>query len=188
MIDFDVYKFFAAREAGQVKRFHTFPTLTQQTVGEHTFNMLCMLFQIYDEVKKETPSINLIKAVMYHDFGERWVGDVPATARWHNEEFKSVVDGYEEKLRHKMGFYVELTEEETRVLKFLDSLDCLLWAVHEENVGNKYASEIQKRCLVALDQFSEYRDFVTLLLGFSVSAGRTLDELVLEKEKNNGNT
>ena len=186
MINFDVYKLFAAREAGQVKRFHTFPTITQQTVGEHTFNMLCMLFQFCVEVRRQVPSTNLIQAVMYHDIGERWVGDVPATARWHNEEFKSVVDNYEEKLRNKMGFSVQLTDEETRILKFLDSLDCLLWAVHEENLGNKYASEIQKRCLGALDQYEEYKDFVTLLLGFSVAAGRTLDELVLEDE--NGNT
>jgi len=141
-------KILAAREAAAVKRFHTFPHIKEQTVGQHSFNMLCMLFQLFEE-----PSLNLIKAVIYHDFGERWVGDVPATARWLNEDFKKSIDSLEEQVRKNYGFYVELNEEELSILKSLDALELFYWAMDESSLGNKNAAEILEKVTPVLKDF-----------------------------------
>lgn len=135
------YQIKRTREAADVKRFHTFPSIREQTVGQHSFNMLTMLFQFVKE-----PSLNLIKAITYHDFAERWVGDIPATAKWGNEEWGNLTESIEESVRLKLGFISgELTEDEKNIVSFLDTLELFYWALEEAELGNKNGYFLAKK-------------------------------------------
>ena len=67
----------AAREGGNVLRCHTVPHHGQYSVGKHSYDALSLLLLLHPN-----PSMNLVKATLWHDCAERFVGDMPAPAKW----------------------------------------------------------------------------------------------------------
>ena len=69
------------RESGNVKRVHTIPVVgdVTYTVGSHSWNAVSLLYQLHTG-----PSHNLVKALLWHDCAERWMGDIPWPAKHYN--------------------------------------------------------------------------------------------------------
>lgn len=68
---------FSLRAAGRVERYHTFPTIHRQTVAEHTWQVLRIWFELFNE-----PSTLVTVNILLHDAGEILTGDIPhATKR-----------------------------------------------------------------------------------------------------------
>jgi len=122
----------AAREAGHVERCHTIPHVPTYDVAQHTFNMLAML-----DILHPNPSLNLYRAILWHDAAERWTGDLPARVHALREKMAELTEDVEN--LHKIP-RPKLTDEEKSWLHALDKLEFWLWAHEEkEGRGNKSA-------------------------------------------------
>lgn len=131
------------RECAAVKRCHTTPHFGEYTVGIHSLNMIAMSYRLYPK----PPSSRLIQCILTHDFGERWVGDIPAPAKWASDTLGTVVSSIEKYVLKKSDWAnidQLLDEEETAWVKALDALELWLWAHEQLAMGNQYAHQIIK--------------------------------------------
>lgn len=126
------------RRAAGVKRYHTFPIIGEQTVGHHTLNMLVMLFLLHPE-----PDIELVKAIVLHDFAEHILGDAPSPGLRQHSLYRRVYEIAQSKIlpRYK-PLQSELTQGERHWLDALDRLEAYFFAHDQYQLGNKNALEI----------------------------------------------
>lgn len=122
----------AAREGSAVRRCHTTPHHGEYTVGKHSFDALCLLMFLHPD-----PPMHLVKAVMFHDLGERWVGDMPATAKMLNQALGAEYEKAEENALEANFIYLpKLTDEERDWLNAVDKLELYLWCLDQLTLGN----------------------------------------------------
>lgn len=119
-------------DGSAVKRFHTVPTVTENTVGQHSHGvaMFCMLLE------DGKPSAALLMKALTHDLAEQYTGDVPSPAKRAlgiRKEFGEV----EEQLLATVDFSIEVTPHEEVVLKLADCADGMLFCARERMYGNK---------------------------------------------------
>jgi 5'-deoxynucleotidase YfbR-like HD superfamily hydrolase len=142
------------RYAGLVKRYHTWPVIREQTVAEHTWHVL----RIYDQIFG-LPSLNAIRAVIYHDVGEVKTGDAPFPVKRENSDMKAAYDRVEAIHRSKLLDGVDpedsTTVDEHRYLKICDLLEMWEYGVEERAKGNTLAQPIIDRTLEAALQMCE---------------------------------
>lgn len=115
-----------------VKRFHTIPTVTENTVGQHSHGvaMLCLI------LTNGNPSAALLMKALTHDLAEQYTGDVPSPAKRAlgvRKEFGEI----EERLLDTVGFSIEVSDHEELVLKLADCADGMLFCARERMYGNK---------------------------------------------------
>ena len=129
-------------DGGQVKRYHTRSVLKEQTVAEHTFGVLSILFIICEEVGPA-----LFQAALTHDVAEATTGDVPAHTRRALREngTSDPLKDLEEVLLRENGVYMPLTHEEERLLKMADVLDGMRYCAQELSMGNRTIRDIYYR-------------------------------------------
>ena len=125
-----------AIEGGRVERCHCFPTITNPTVAQHTFNAVSLLLCLCPD-----PTINMIKALQFHDVAERFLGDMPATAKWKFPDLKEVYERIEWLILDTNGMYPKLSETERKWVAAMDMLEFFLYIKHEERLGNRYAAQ-----------------------------------------------
>jgi hypothetical protein len=137
----NIQKILAMREGGSVKRHHTYKIMGEDTVGNHTFNMLNLLLTLHP-----APSSNLIKAVLWHDIAERFTGDVPSPAK-KSLAIKEALLQAEDSVNEKLGIKVDLSENEQSWLHGVDKLEYFLF-LHEQpqtpTIMAKLASSLQR--------------------------------------------
>lgn len=127
----------ALREAGSVERAHTTPHHGSYSVAKHSWDAACLLLVLHPE-----PSIELLKAVLWHDVGERWTGDVPATAKWADGELARRLDQLEQRCMLELGINQVLSAEERTWLAAVDAIELYLWATDQVNLGNQCVTVI----------------------------------------------
>ncbi len=139
-----ITKILSLRASGHVKRWHTLPHFGEQTDAEHSAQALTLLFLLHPD-----PSVNLIKAMLWHDFAERYAGDVPAPARRENPTFALEYEKAENKFFAEHGLMTEvfnqLDEDDWHWLKAIDTLELLLWCHDQMLLGNSHARIVAKR-------------------------------------------
>lgn len=125
------------REAGAVERCHTLPHCGSYTVGQHSFDAVSLLLVLHPN-----PSLDLIKAVLWHDVAERWTGDVPAVAKWDDPELSRLLVALEERVFQKLGVQSpnNLSEQDHQWLEAVDKLELWLWAKGQLRMGNQNAA------------------------------------------------
>lgn len=168
----------AMREGGAVERSHTIPHLDSYTVGLHSYNALSLLMLLHPN-----PSRALIEAMLWHDVPERWLGDLPATAKWLNPELKAAYGRAERKAIDRLGIPMDdfyLSEDDWRWLNAVDRLEFWLWVQDQEMLGNHHTEEARQNIVAWLNQNigelpDECRRFYT-----EHSHGRLPDQLILE--------
>lgn len=143
-----------SRASGAVKRCHTFPTIGEYTVGQHSYDALGLLLLLHPDA-----SGNLIRAVLWHDAGERRLGDLPATAKWRHEGLGQVYGEAEmEVLReeHPTAFraLVALTREEYGWLRTVDALELVMWCDDQLWLGNQHARVVRERVTTRMASFT----------------------------------
>ncbi len=122
------------RRGGNVKRFHTFPIIGEQTNGHHQYNVLSLLLILHPN-----PSMELVQYVLWHDTAEDIFGDVPATMANYNRE---LYDGYNQAqdtvLTEVMEYPVDnLSQEDRYWFECLDKLEAYLFAKEQLSLGNQ---------------------------------------------------
>lgn len=139
---------FDSRLAGQVDRYHTWPHLRPQSVGEHTWQNMRIWFQIWGPLPPDVTTY-----FIWHDAGEVYVGDNPFPVKQNDPILKEKLDGMETHALTQMGVTLpELSPEDKVRAKICDLIDMHEFGANEEQLGNKYAHPIVVDTLVTVDK------------------------------------
>lgn len=139
----------AAREGADTERFHTTRTVRRQSVGLHSFNMITMLMILFPP--GGTPSRNLIYAIVQHDIPERWIGDIPAPAKWWGVMEEGVAFRTEQMLNEAIfdaHYTTDLSEQDLGWLAGLDILECICEMKDELLMGNLAVEKLYVRAVM----------------------------------------
>lgn len=124
--------------SGMVERFHNIPTITRDTVGEHTYGVLWLVVLLSEP---ELPSSQLFLAALAHDTPEVNWGDITAPTKrllGISQAYKDLEQTTYKALRLKF----ELTPEEEHILKLADYMDGMLHCCYERAMGNQMVSYV----------------------------------------------
>lgn len=136
------------RLAGEVSRYHTWPHLRQQSVAEHSWQVMRIMLAIYPMV----PRVLLIHC-MAHDAGEIGTGDIPYPIKKENPDLKEIMDELETEtisamaLKWNFPSEVALSPEEKLIFKLAEFIEMWEWALKEQLLGNEFAEVVGSRCL-----------------------------------------
>jgi 5'-deoxynucleotidase YfbR-like HD superfamily hydrolase len=137
------------RLAGQLKRYHTWPTTGHQTGAEHSWNII----RIYLSVVGEEIDPHIIRHAMFHDIGEHFTGDLPFPVKANNPIIKEQIDFLEHRsmctqLDYWNTFYqVRLTDADKKLFKQIEVLEMAEFGMDQMNLGNNHGFIIADRCL-----------------------------------------
>jgi len=137
--------------AGMVQRYHSVPTITSDTVGEHTFGVvwLCAL------LSNGTPRAELLLAALWHDVPELTVGDMPAPAKRRLGLSEAFAAMEQEVLGGMLQLSIpKLTVDEQRILTIADRVDGMLHCCYERALGNQVIEEVYDRFLQYIVQLN----------------------------------
>lgn len=160
------------RKGGNVTRYHTHPTLTNQQVNSHSFNVALILLHL-----NPSSSFNLIKAAMFHDLAEQDTGDSPAHAKWRNPMVYGLLAGLETDIMAEHGIKVALTPDEENWLKLADTLEYCLYSLEERRMGNRNMDIVFSRGIERMTGYAAFvdnenvREFVGALTAAYLASG-----------------
>lgn len=146
----------SSRMAGEVERWHVWPTLRRQTVASHSWNVLRIYFEIWGP-----PEPDVFTWLLVHDSPEITTGDVPFGGKGYmTREQRSALADLEHDVARRQYPTREgevfsahnLTEELRCRAKICDLIDMLEFARVEQAMGNTLADGIASRISHALDQ------------------------------------
>lgn len=124
--------------AGNVKRYSTWPTIQQQTVGGHSFNCLLIWLRLYGP-----PAPRVTEYFLWHDLGELVLGDLPFPVKAKNPDLKKACDEVEKAAVKEMGGPdFELTDLLKIRMKLVDLLEMYTFGTLELVMGNKFGQPI----------------------------------------------
>jgi hypothetical protein len=110
-----------------VSRWHANPVealrLSGDTIDAHQKRCVVLIRALIDN-----PPDTLIQAALHHDDPEKWLGDMPFTAKRDFPELAAAYARAEEWVIAREGIPQPANEWECRVIKFVDRLDAYLWA------------------------------------------------------------
>lgn len=117
--------------AGRVRRWHTDGALSQ-SVGEHTFGVMCVLVYLLSEAggresfASAADEAVLLAGALLHDAPERFTGDLPAPVRSRLEGCAEF-DAIDREARAKV-LSIEPTDAQRRIVFYADKLEAVLFA------------------------------------------------------------
>lgn len=126
--------------ASRVKRYHTWPVLHQETVGEHSHGVLRIFIEIFGP-----PKPVVTRYIVEHDMPELHTGDLPFPVKAKNPGLKREVDLVEDDARAELR-----CDEETHLIdkvdhakvKICDLLQMWEFGRIEMRMGNLFAIDI----------------------------------------------
>lgn len=136
-----------ARLAGRVKRYHTWPYIREQSVAEHSWQLLRILLCIWPTVPAHVMSY-----VVRHDCGEIKTGDAPYPVKAENNDISVGMNRVEEEALAELeatGFLIlgeDVTDEEKWVVKTAEFIEMWEWGAEELLMGNQFARLVAQRC------------------------------------------
>jgi 5'-deoxynucleotidase YfbR-like HD superfamily hydrolase len=122
--------------SAKVKRYHTEHTQHTQTVGEHTYGVMWLVYLLTDG----RPSAALLLHALAHDAPEYATGDVPAPVKKQGG-IKSAFDALEEEVMTNLqirlpGF--DMNDSQFQILKLADCLEGAMFCLSELQRGNTW--------------------------------------------------
>lgn len=132
------------RAAGHVQRCHTNQHHGLYLISEHVGQAICLLFTLHP-----MPSQNLVRALAFHDHPEILTGDIPAPAKRKIPLLRDYVEQLEAEYyeQHPLAQSGQLTDDDARWLKAIDSLELYLWCRDQELLGNQHATLIAEKVI-----------------------------------------
>lgn len=129
--------------AGQTRRWHSIGhVIREETVAAHTWNVLAWLILLHP-----APSMNLIKAAIFHDAAEHITGDMP---RWVKKKVPGL-DQLEAEILDNKGLLFKLNEDEHRWMAAVDLFDA--WMFLRQNIlaGNRLIVDSFQKASAAIN-------------------------------------
>ena len=140
------------REGGYVSRYHTFQLIGGQSVAEHTFGVLCILFQLYGTTGI---GMNLVVGALYHDVIEKETGDIPRTAKDKFPYIGAAIEEAEQDVHLRWNTKIDLSNEQRRRLKFADTVEGALFCIDQIRLGNKNLNKVLSRYISYSTELAE---------------------------------
>lgn len=120
------------RQGLGVRRFHTWPTIGEQTVGHHSCGVALIIVMCHPN-----PSGALLSAAVTHDLSEGVLGDLPATTKWRNPALQAEWHKLERDVDTALGLPMDqLNEQDSASLLLADALEGLLFCREQLRLGN----------------------------------------------------
>jgi 5'-deoxynucleotidase YfbR-like HD superfamily hydrolase len=146
--------FEAIRRGGGVRRYHCYRVIAEDTVASHSWGVATIVDKLYGG----NPPVHLLRAALYHDIAEYEVGDIPSPAKQAlPEEGRKMLADWERAYEHSIGVHIDnLSEAESKVLKFADCYDGYTYCQEEAFRGNGMMLEVAqtyRRYLKGLKEF-----------------------------------
>lgn len=128
--------------AGRVMRWHTTPDGLRQTVGEHTFGVMCILAFVLDasgmiqapdeflRVKYRAEAAALLIGALLHDAPELYTGDIPAPVR-AEIAFDDGFYNADERAKEKV-LDCKVNETHRRIIFYADKTEAMLFALKSQ--------------------------------------------------------
>lgn len=174
-----------AREGSLVKRLHTTQIHGDYLVGQHSFNMLVMLRQLWPDAPKR-----LIWAILEHDLGERWTGDVPAPAKWlgvlNRANSEELEDAYLCEIFKEGPIRYFLTDEERKWMAGLDILEFYCFCKDQLLMGNLAVVPMVETCEKIIPEGGDKFAPEVIELFFEISRNPWLQQPDFPEETNDG--
>ncbi len=139
------------RLAGQVRRYHTWPILGEQTIGEHCWQLMRIYLCVVDRIDSR-----MVYHIMLHDIGEHSTGDIPYPVKRDNPILKEQIDFLERKSQAAQVEYwnsfrqVFLSDEDKALFKQIELVEMAEFGLDQMNLGNHHGYIIANRCLEAV--------------------------------------
>lgn len=173
----------AVREAATVQRCHTARHYGSYDIAQHSFGVASIILCLHPN-----PSVELLKAGLWHDVHERWTGDIPQTVKeieqTLTDSIEAMENSYSRYLISNVGKgLLELKNDDLFWLIGADMLDLWLWADEHSNdsAGVRYIREhVQRRIFNSTFIPDEISDALDIFVHGSM--GTRLD-LLAEKIK-----
>lgn len=121
------------REAGEVRRCHVTPLARPYNIALHSFNAVNLLLLLHPSGE---PTLNLVRALMWHDAAERTLGDLPAPPKWESHLLASAYEELEQRVNRYWGIDSYLSHEDKQWLQAIDKLELFLFSIEEVAYGN----------------------------------------------------
>lgn len=165
--------------ASLVSRWHTWPTINQETVGQHTHGVM-MLFMRLFATDYDDPSL-AYEYILKHDLAELWTGDLPFPVKRRYLALAAALADPEYDAEVAMGLYEE--GERVRIdksmmirIKVCDMLQMHLFGMHEYRMGNHYALPIVRDAITVAMQTAAGDDYAVRQINkFAEENGYELD-------------
>jgi len=141
------------RWAGQVTRYHTWPRIREQSVGEHSWQVMRILLAIWPDAPR-----HMLLHCLTHDVGEMVSGDPPYPVKKNNPVLKEEMDRIERDAHLSMCIPwsfpppSSLTENEYKIFKLCEFIEMWEWAIFEMDLGNSHAELVKDRCRKAMEK------------------------------------
>lgn len=172
------------RLAGRIKRYHTWPTIQQQTVAEHTWQVMRIWFELFG-----SPSSDIAIAILLHDVGELKTGDLPYRGKRENPKLKEISADIEKEHLVRMVEANCICDQklptisiyDSMRLKFCDLLEMGEFALDEIQLGNSGAKLIFRNVELAIEEKVDLCDGVYSQL--DIDLGRVWERLKKMKRK-----
>lgn len=148
-----------ARMAGRVIRYHTWPHIRQQTVGEHSWQVLRILLSLWPECPA-----HVVRHAVMHDVGELRVGDPPYPVKADNPVLQREMDRLEQSAVDEIASTWDLPVpglegDDKWIFKLAEFIEMWEWGLEESLMGNKFADLVAFRCKkVAETRLKEKQD------------------------------
>lgn len=126
-----------ARDAGNILRYHVWPTLQSQTNAHHTWNVMRIYAELFG-----WPIAEVAVYIHYHDVGELDTGDISFVAKRRTPEIKKVVGPIEDEAMERLSFGQAtanmLCPAEKERVKLCDLIEMVEFSIEECRLGNMY--------------------------------------------------
>lgn len=130
---------------GRVTRFHTHPTIKEETVAEHSYLVAWICALVWTRSHDNAlPSAGLLLAALAHDAPEYILGDMPSPTK-RRMNLRGAYRKEEARLFAEAGmpdFEHMLTDEEQEILKFADNLAGYYKCRYEQLMGNRLLDSV----------------------------------------------
>jgi 5'-deoxynucleotidase YfbR-like HD superfamily hydrolase len=173
------------RRALRVSRYHTWPTIQQQTIGEHVAQLLRITMTIWPQ-----PPRNFVAHILCHDMPELVLGDPPYPSKRVVPALKSVMTGAEATVMKDMRGqwsvpeYAELSEAEHKVFKLFEYIEMWEFGLNEIELGNKSAYLIKSHMEDAIELYMPKAHFGENVVHTFLDLGNRATAYILQRKIN----
>jgi 5'-deoxynucleotidase YfbR-like HD superfamily hydrolase len=135
--------------ASLVRRYHTWPTVNVETVGQHSHGVAMIWCRLYG--KPSGTDGHVLRHILEHDLAELWTGDAPFPAKARYPMMKAAHAHVETDANAALGVdtWGEFHPDTLARIKVCDLLQMYLFGLHELRMGNTYALPIVRDMLTA---------------------------------------